>query len=195
MKLPYEEAMLILDEGYEWLDARLSTTKVNMYFSYVLFQSRKRGLDIYVTAQEIRTLDIRFKEMANIIVYCEKYSEIDNPSNYYYQYTFIVREILRNITSTFIMDKDVCEKIYPLYHTKDIIQSDRMLDMSEAFVFSNRTKLLNMITVAYNDIKGEINTVTKDAIETALLEHNYPTRLTKFIYTKMKKDRLKNKET
>lgn len=59
-----------IDEGYSWLDSRTSMGLLNRFISYIILQSRKRLIDIFVSSQLIGTIDLRFRENADIIIYC-----------------------------------------------------------------------------------------------------------------------------
>lgn len=66
----YENCMVILDEAYNYVEARASGQKLNRALSYILFQSRKSGLTIITTEQELGTLDIRFRTQCKYLVEC-----------------------------------------------------------------------------------------------------------------------------
>lgn len=57
--------IILLDEMYEWLESRLSGSEINIHLSRIMFNSRKRGLDVYGSAQLGSSLDRRFNDMAN----------------------------------------------------------------------------------------------------------------------------------
>ena len=49
-KLP-NNCEVFIDEAYTWLEARTSGADLNKCSSYILFQSGKRTINIYLTAQ------------------------------------------------------------------------------------------------------------------------------------------------
>ena len=108
MKLP-TSSLVLMDEAYSWLESRTSGKAANLYFSYVLFQSRKRGLDIIMTNQLIGTVDLRYRSMVNVEIQCE-------PSEHGFEYT--VRKLSRfrqYRPMKWTMPFETAEKIYPLY--------------------------------------------------------------------------------
>lgn len=57
-----------IDEAWLFFDARASSTKRNRMVSHVLLQSRKRSVDVYVTAQAFKQLDLRFRQNCDYVV-------------------------------------------------------------------------------------------------------------------------------
>lgn len=64
--------LLCIDEAYTWLESRMSSSNLNRYVSYFLFQSGKRGVDVIATAQLSSTVDLRFYDLAHIVVLTRK---------------------------------------------------------------------------------------------------------------------------
>lgn len=71
----YEDCLILMDEAYQYVDSRASMSTENRLFSYVLFQSRKKNVEIFLTAQLTSSLDLRFRELADFIVDCEQIKE------------------------------------------------------------------------------------------------------------------------
>lgn len=65
-------ALLLIDEIYLYIEARLSQTSDNIGWSYILFQQRKKDVSIFGTLQIYKTIDVRFREMVDRIVTCKK---------------------------------------------------------------------------------------------------------------------------
>ena len=70
------EGLLLIDEGYIWLDSRLSQSNLNKYLSTFIFQSRKRGFDIFMSAQLESSLDLRFRHLQDLKVFCSGLKEV-----------------------------------------------------------------------------------------------------------------------
>lgn len=64
-----KKGLLLIDEGYMWLDSRLSSSEMNRYLSRFIFKSRKRQLDIFISSQLHRALDLRFRHLEDIRVH------------------------------------------------------------------------------------------------------------------------------
>lgn len=111
------KAFVAIDEIYNWIDSRRSGADQNIFLSRILFQSRKRGIDIMIIAQLVSTIDVRFREMWDYCVKCEKRSD-----GFYYT-------IAKN--SSFINYPTISEKlsfenaeklVYPLYNSFEQIE-------------------------------------------------------------------------
>lgn len=60
--------LMCMDEAYAWLESRVSSSNLNRYVSYFIFQSGKRGVDVIATSQLGSAIDLRFYDLAHIIV-------------------------------------------------------------------------------------------------------------------------------
>jgi hypothetical protein len=65
------------DELWIWADCRLSLTELNRFIGDIAIMSRKRGLDIYYTAQMRGLLDIRIRGVTDVYIYPEYNREHD----------------------------------------------------------------------------------------------------------------------
>lgn len=65
--LDLQDAVVIIDEAYLWLESRLSTSKRNRIISYFLLQSRKRNLDVFLVAHSPHQLDKRARQNCDIL--------------------------------------------------------------------------------------------------------------------------------
>lgn len=158
----YENCILLLDEAYVYLESRLAMSKVNRASSYILFQSRKKNVELYLTVQMIGTLDVRFRNLTDLWIYCEgmtrngfKYTLIDNTTGSY-RVSFLP---IHN-----------AENIYEEYDTNEIIKpminSNEFMDMSEQkdLIYQR----VNEIRSYYGNIK-----ITKAMIKKYYFEQEY----------------------
>ena len=168
---------VFIDEGYTWLESRISGSKLNKLISYLLFQSGKRGLDIYITAQLFSSVDLRFREQSSLIIYCKKVKE-----DFYY--TIHNRE-----TGTYkqlVMVKKVAEKYFPLYDTLEIIEPANMKELELEYIKDDPAALLLYVKNVANSIRGELDTITHDSVEFGLITNGYPKSLKKYVYLYLK---------
>jgi len=111
--------LMVMDEAYAWLESRVSTSNLNRYVSYFIFQSGKRGVDVIATAQLGSSVDLRFYDLAHIIVLARK--DVVN-SRFVYQFAVRcgvgVRVVTRCLSfadaSLFWGDYDTGEPVAPL---------------------------------------------------------------------------------
>jgi hypothetical protein len=108
---------IMIDEAYVWLESRISGFFLNRFLSYMLWQSRKRDIDMYLTAQKFRALDLRFREECDVIVKCKTRINLKK-DNFHFSILWIAENKVNNFTLSY---KDA-EKIFPLYDTYQIIE-------------------------------------------------------------------------
>lgn len=85
-------ATVILDEITVYMDCRLGSSKQNLLMGYLVLQSRKRGLTIIYTTQDLDLVDYkRLVKYTNIVVYAQpiytknlegRTEEMENYRNY-----------------------------------------------------------------------------------------------------------------
>lgn len=76
LSLNFQNATIGIDEAQQYLDCRTSSSKRNRIISYLIFQSRKRSVDIFFTSQQFHNLDIRLRNNADLIYYCTALKKI-----------------------------------------------------------------------------------------------------------------------
>jgi len=81
-----ESGLMVMDEAYSWLESRVSSSNLNRYVSYFIFQSGKRGVDVVATCQLGSSIDLRFYDLAHIIVLARKQGDLER-----FQYQMAVR--------------------------------------------------------------------------------------------------------
>lgn len=111
-----QDCLVVMDEMYLWLEARVSSNQLNEYLSYMLFQSRKNGTDYIGTAQLFRTIDVRFREMADFIVIAK-----NDKKNKVFRYEMLKNSSVHPIIKKFEIPYDRAKEIFSLYDTKEKI--------------------------------------------------------------------------
>jgi len=151
----YENCIILLDEGYVYLESRLSMTKKNRASSYVLFQSRKKNVNLYITVQLISTIDIRYRTLTDAWILCEGLTKKG------YKYTFM--DGTTGIRRSTYLPLEKAKLFYSIYDTNEIIgiQEDygEYMGKNEAQEFIN--KVVKEIRNAYPHTKITHNIVKK----------------------------------
>lgn len=70
LELEVDRGMILIDEVYTIAESRVSTSKVNRFFSYFIFQSRKLHVDIFYTAQLTSSVDLRLYNLTDQKIAC-----------------------------------------------------------------------------------------------------------------------------
>lgn len=108
---------IFIDEAYVWLESRISGFFLNRFLSYMLWQSRKRDIDMYLTAQKFRALDVRFREECDVIVRCKARINLKKDD-----FHFSIFWIAENKVNRFVLKYKDAEALFPLFDTYQIIE-------------------------------------------------------------------------
>ena len=65
-----ENAVLLLDEAYQYMDSRMSQSKISRVFTYFIVQTRKRGVDLYICTHSLENVDVRLRRAVDIRGVC-----------------------------------------------------------------------------------------------------------------------------
>lgn len=98
------DGLVLIDEAYLWLESRLSTSRANRFVTKIMFQSRKRGFDVGLSAQVHSSIDLRVRQLEQSLVvsygenagdfetYCEneRYRELVNELNLNFFFDYVV---------------------------------------------------------------------------------------------------------
>jgi len=172
-----DDSLVIIDEAYIWLESRLSGRNINLYLSYILFQSRKRGIDIILTNQLSRTIDVRFRLMTNLEVYCQQVESIG------FEYTFVKKSDFQYFKpKTFILPYEEAEKFYKIYDSWELIipfDDNLMLNIS-----TDKGDMLKIVDDIVKAIVKEINPkrCTRGVVSNYCLRNNHPKGLVGPVY-------------
>lgn len=177
-----KRALVVLDEAYTWLDSRVSISHINRYISWIILQSRKRNMDIIHTEQLNRLIDVRLKELNNMIFYAENLGKG-------FKYTLVYRKGLRTFQKTFWLPYSYAKNLFSLYDTREIvkplaleqIKADVMLDVDQ-------TELKKEVDQIVDKIKPKLKgkKVTRSVLAVMLMEMGKPRQLLDFVYGKLK---------
>lgn len=167
---------VFIDEAYTWLESRVSSKALNRYLSYILLQSRKRTINIYITAQLFSSVDVRFREQSNIIIVCSK---VDNG----FFYKILNRD--NNGVKTLLFPFEKAKNYYKYFDTHEIIEPyDK--DKLEFNLLQSDTELLfntsrNIARKIHDKIEG--NKYTHHNVKLALLENGYDKNFEPYVYS------------
>ncbi len=95
-----------IDELTVYADCRLSGSKRNVFFSYLVLQSRKRSVDLYYTTQDFSMIDKRVIAHTHIQIMCNSlYNNYGDIIEHFKEYViFDLRDKSRFTTERYIMD-------------------------------------------------------------------------------------------
>jgi len=176
-----KEGNIFLDEAYTWLESRTSGNALNLLTSYLIYQKRKRHLDIYLTAQMFSSMDKRARHLANIIIECQTRINFKKDDFYY-----LYRDIDTNTEKSFMIPYKKAEKYFKLYDTYEIIEPQKRSRLEFNILKDNPKAMLKKIKEISKIINPMLKVITHDSIKTSLLLNGFEIGYEKFIYIYLK---------
>lgn len=186
IRMKYEHALIVIDEAYVWLESRISSSLINRYMSYILFQSRKRGLNMILTEQLPITIDVRFRKL------CELEIEAENKEDYF-SYDYYPRKLT---PTTFTLDKGFCEEyLFDKYETLEIVEPFNLEEVSNQItMITNPKKANEIINDIVANIKG-LENITHAVVSDYLLQNELSQSLEPYVYARLKARQQKRKKS
>jgi len=116
-KIPIKK--MITDEAYSWFESRGSgQSDINTFLSYLMFQSRKRGLNWMSIAQLRASLDLRWRGMEDRIVLAEERNlDISGDSKEDFGYWLLKNNRKKHVTIKY----EKAKPFFELYETKEVV--------------------------------------------------------------------------
>ena len=117
IKPELQNSGIFMDEIYIYMDSRLSMAKRNRMLSYFIFQTRKLGVTLYFTSQHIGQVDVRLRNMIDILCVCKQTIKKD-----WFKIDMVdYRDFPYVRQKTFIYNASV---YYHMYDTKELVIFD-----------------------------------------------------------------------
>ncbi len=141
-----------------------------------MLQSRKRTINIYITAQLFSSVDLRFREQSNILIFCKK---IKNEG-----FRYRIFNTDNSCLLSLMLPLDKAEKYYNLYDTYEIIEPFEKKKLEFQIIQSDTELLLNTSKkIAYKiHDKIENNKYTHNNVKIALLENGFEKQFEPYVY-------------
>lgn len=177
----YANCLVLLDEIYNYIDARNSMSSINKEVSYKTFQNRKNSLNIYGCVQLMSVADIRFKQLCKS--YYQAIGLVRRNESIYYKYRLITRVNRRYIKKSFYIPLQLAKVLYNFYDTHEIIEVEQSKD--NLIKFRTREEQIEYVDNIVKDIlklnptKKEI---THSYIKDYLFRNNIPMGYEEYIY-------------
>lgn len=128
----YDNCLLLLDEAYVYLDSRLPGRLLNRVLSYVLFQSRKMGMEIIVTTQLYSTLDVRFRELADYVTKARRTGK---------GFQYRIKNVETGIVKSFFLHEHYAGQFYNRFDTMERVEPVEDMNAVKRFTVPTGEKL------------------------------------------------------
>lgn len=168
---------IFLDEAYAWIDSRTSGNALNLLSSYLIYQKRKRHLDIYLTAQMFSSIDKRARYLANIIIECLPRVNFEKDD-----FNYIYRDLDSEIEFRFTIPYKIAEKYFDYYNTYEVIDSHLKAKLEFEVLKDDPIGMIEKLKEISKVIKPNLKKITHDNINIALLLNRFELSYEKYIY-------------
>lgn len=172
---------IFIDEAYVWLESRISGFFLNRFLSYMLWQSRKRDIDLYLTAQKFRSLDLRFREECDVLVKCEPRINI-NKDDFHFSILWIAEDRENN----FVLSYKDAKKYFPIYDTYQIIEPYTKEELNFELLKRDPERRWEKAMEIGDRIKKDLNTITHPTINAVLMKNGFNTTYEPLVYVYLK---------
>jgi hypothetical protein len=183
IKCEYENAYILLDEAYTYLDSRLSSSNRNMAFSYVLFQSRKKNIQMFLTMQIFRTIDVRYRDMIDYIIFCQKMAN---------SYKYTIEESITKKQISFEISFTNAILIYGMYDTNEVILSNVQSNEFQSLKFENneiKQKKVNEICADIRKKYPEREKFPKSLLQRYFFENSIDNYLLNIVHSYLREEK------
>lgn len=176
---------VLLDEMYLWMDSRRSVSKGNISLSHDIFKSRKRGLDIWGTAQLTGSVDLRFVNLMDQSVHAEGLKIKQQKEFIYKWFNYRWYHAGYATKGTLRLPLTYAEKhLFPIYDTTEFPdETVDELEISEKI----QEKVSEVSEVIMKELGENSQKVTKGVVRSFLMEMKEPLHLAEDVYNYIKR--------
>jgi len=170
-----------IDEAYRWFESRMSMDLTNLLMSYIIFELRKRLMDVYVSVQMFSSLDVRLREQADKIIYCHPRAwdskddfKFDIETRYPYDYE-----------EKILYYEDALD-IFPYFNTYETIPIRNLQSIEKHLLDEDPDRMILKIEEIIGIIKPQLKKVTKDSVRAVLALNRIHQGYAQLVYLFMK---------
>lgn len=169
MYLP-RDCMVFIDEGYAWIEARASGRAINEYCSYVAFQLRKTQRQLFLTMQQFRSIDIRFRDEWDYLVTCER---MPNGALNWRYWDFLFRILYKRKMSIQenVLLYENAKKYFSYFDTNEIIEPYNWRGLEAELLKSDEKRYWKKVKEIAEEILPELNEVTQNSVKAIMLKN------------------------
>lgn len=177
----YDDATILIDEAYSILESRTSMSSRNKALSYILFQSRKKSLDMYLTVQLNSTVDVRYRDLADRMIYA--YGLIKIKGEVYFKYIMINAKKRQSVA---YLPAEKAKMFFKDFDTNQVIEPIEQKEMVKTLK-TQKEKMQDIENIAKAIIKKyKSERITKSKVKLYLFENQLPRSYLEYVYVKAK---------
>ena len=159
---------LVLDEGYTLLESRTSAKYINLFLSYIVFQLRKTKRNIFVTVQEISSVDIRYRMQWDYYVKCERVYD-PNIVSELWDFKYKIYDKKKKGVCIWILPYNEAKKSFNLFDTNEIVPVSAKSRIEYELLKTEPEQLILKALNLAKIVKNKIKNITKESVKFALM--------------------------
>lgn len=184
-----EQHIVVFDEAYMYLDSRRSIGSIPINLSHLLFQSRKRKSDYILTLQLDSSLDLRFRDLADVYILSELKDAIYDENDEMIDGTFSYHIVKNgNYLGQWQMSFDYAKKyIFGKYDTEQLINTSKDIGKELSLIEPESEELGIQDIINKMEDKIPLEKWDKAMIKDLVMELRYPIRYADKVYGRKKR--------
>jgi len=119
-----EFAVMVIDEAYTSIDSRTSMSARNIRLTQQAFQMRKATRTLFITAQQQKAIDSRYRKEWNRLIFCSRVPDNSKAEEKWdFQYEFRIKDLAgRVFNSQISLEFEDVKKYFSLFDTYHIVE-------------------------------------------------------------------------
>jgi len=180
-----DDIILLMDEGYSWIESRSSSDSLNKYLSSVLFHTRKSNTDIYITTPMYSTLDKRFRNQANFIIFCKHRNNFETDD-----FHFLFYDVNNKTYGKYTLEYSKAKEYFNLYDTNEKVESYKKRGLSFNILKKYPERMKDYIdelsNIAFDSLKDK--RITHISVKKFLFNNGFDLGYEPFLYLNLKEN-------
>lgn len=196
LNLDVQRGLILVDEVYTVAESRISTSKLNRFFSYFIFQSRKLHVDIVYTSQLTSAVDLRLFNLTDKKIACFGFNKDKTSGRFQLVYENNGKQKKRRFSIPIEVFKKYVFNHFDTYQPVDPLGiKDLIIDVIKFDYTKLNARIQESITklsAVYPELINQ--NVKKYEINDALLRINEPVSLAPYVCDRLR-SRISTKKT
>lgn len=166
---------LIMDEGYQMIDSRISMSYVNVGASHIAFQLRKTDTNIYLTVQQLGTIDKRYRGEWDYVVHCERINNGEKAWQHW-DFGYTIYDKRWGTINPWYINYKHAEQYFKYFDTNQIIEPRNKSRIEYEILKTEPIELIyraKEITKEIINKEPKLTSKKRAKIDICLMEHNF----------------------
>jgi hypothetical protein len=194
------DAMIFIDELYNWIDSRTSGSAFNLYSSHIAYELRHTKRQILGTTLKLHSIEMRWREEWDYIVKAQRVPHLatqykipeGSPEWEFWGFRWEIYNKRQDTFTAYEMSYDNARKYFTLYDTTQIIPPYNKAELEFRILEKNPELLTERVKkvapIVRDYIKENFERITHATTHIALQELGYVQGYHSYIYNRIRED-------